>query len=79
MSGRKMQGERKQITVSLDKVDVELVQSFCDRTGQNFSGLIDTYIQSMARTLRAVGLDKKKDVTRADLLRVALKGVCESP
>lgn len=71
--------ERHSVTVTVEKDSFEVVKDFCGKTGQDISGLVDTYFQSMARTIRIVGLDKKKDVTRADLLRVALKGVCESP
>ena len=71
--------ERQSVTVTIEKDSFEVVKTFCGKTGQDVSGLVDTYFQSMARTIRVVGLDKKKDVTRADLLRVALKGVCESP
>lgn len=76
---KKDRGPRRTVAVSVDEEAFETVKLFCDKTGQDISGIVDTYLQSMARTIRAVGLDKKKDVTRADLLRVALKGVCESP
>ena len=76
---KKDRGPRFTVAVSVDKEAYDLVKLFCDKTGQDISGLVDTYFQSMARTFKVLGLDKKKDVTRADLLRVALKGVCESP
>lgn len=71
--------ERQSFTVTIEKESFDIVKGFCEKTGQDISGIVDTYFQSMARTIRVIGLDKKKDVTRADLLRVALKGVCESP
>jgi hypothetical protein len=70
---------RVTMSFSVDEGAYETVKVFCDKTGQNISGLVDTYLQTMARTIRLTGLDKKKDVTRADLLRLALKGIGESP
>lgn len=75
--GKKMR-PRQTVTISVDLEAYEVVQSFCDKTGQGISGLVDIYIQTMARTIRLSGLDKKKDVTRADLLRFALSGLGES-
>lgn len=72
-------GKRVTVSVNVSEEAYDTVKDFCNKTGQDISGLVDTYFQSMARTFRVLGLDKKKDVTRADLLRVALKGVCESP
>ena len=76
---KKDKAQRFTVAVSVDKEAFDCVKVFCDKTGQDVSGLVDTYFQAMARTIKVVGLDKKKDVTRADLLRIALRGVCESP
>lgn len=76
---RKSDKPRKTISVSVDQESVELVVDFFTRTGQDLSGMVDAYIQSMARTIRVTGLHKKKDLTRADVLRLALAGIKESP
>lgn len=70
---------KKTVAVSVNQKDVELVVEFCQRTGQDLSGLVDSYIQSIARTIRVVGLDKKKNLTRGDFVRLALAGLRESP
>lgn len=76
---RKSEKPRKSITVSVDQESLDLVVEFFTRVGQDLSGMVDAYIQSMARTIRATGLNKKKDLTRADVLRLALAGIKEQP
>lgn len=76
---RRSDKPRKTISVSVDQESVELVTDFFARTGQDLSGLVDAYIQTMARTIRITGLNKKKDITRADVLRLGLAGIRESP
>lgn len=66
---------RKSVTVSVDEENLHLCQHFCEKTGQSFSGMVDTYINAMAATIRAAKLDKKDVVTKADLLRMGLKGI----
>lgn len=75
---RKSEKPRRSITVSVDQESLEVVLEFFTRVGQDLSGCVDAYIQTMARTIRASGLLKKKDLTRADVLRLALEGIKES-
>lgn len=66
---------KKSVTMTIDEENLELCRHFCDKTGQTISGMVDTYINAMAATIRAAKLDKKEVVTKADLLRLGLKGI----
>lgn len=63
----------RSITVNDENWDV--VKALCDSTGQSVSGLIDAYLGAMAMTIKASGLVGKKKLTKADVMRLAVKGI----
>ena len=66
---------KKAITLTIDQDDLQVCRHFCEKTGQSISGMVDTYINAMAATIRAARLDKKEVVTKVDLLKLGLKGI----
>lgn len=63
------------LTVTLDHEDVEIVKAFCASTGLTVSGLFQSYISAMTRTIKASGWDKKKHHSKLDLIRFLGKGL----
>lgn len=75
MKIRKGKSEKVSVTVSVDKENLEIVRAFTDRAGVSFSWLFDTYLSGVSLTIRTAKLLDKPNLTKIDLLRVALSGV----
>lgn len=65
------------ITITLDSEDVEMIQSFCKSTGLTVSGLFQSYVGAMTKTIKASGWDKKKSHSKLDLIRFLGKGLMQ--
>lgn len=76
MGGRTMK-TKTSITITLDTEDVEIIQTFCKATGLTVSGLFQTYVGAMTRTIRATGWDKRKSHSKLDLIRFLGKGLMQ--
>lgn len=63
--------------VYVDSEALAIVQDFCIKTGETYSGLVDGYTQQLAKYLRMIGAERKKSFTRVDLLRLAIVGMGE--
>jgi hypothetical protein len=66
--------EKQNITVSVDKESAEIVAGLCKEVGQSFSWIVDTYIQSMAITIKTVRKVKGGKLTKLDMLRMIVSG-----
>ena len=63
------------VTITLDTEDVEILKAFCQSTGLTVSGLFQTYVGAMTKTIKASGWDKKKYHSKLDLIRFLGKGL----
>lgn len=70
-----MKKRKQAVSLTIDEESMEVVRRFCERTGQSFSSMVDVYVNAMAETIKIARLDKKEVVTRADLIRLGLKGL----
>lgn len=76
---------KKAYKVYLTEENVELVRNFffattTDETvGGGFSGLLDSYVASLANTIRKAGIKPGRKLTLAKILRMAISGIKEEP
>jgi len=74
--------EKKRYVVYLDEENTEYVKNFLEATKHKggLSGLMDQYVASMARTLRASKYVKGQDrVTAKQAFKIGIKGLREVP
>jgi len=69
-----MKRERLSVTVTMDKESYDTVNELCKEVGQSFSWIVDTYIQSMAITVKTVRKVKGRRFTKLDFLRLVVEG-----
>lgn len=67
------------LTISIEREDVDTLKDFCEKTGMPISRLFQEYASAMAKTIRAVGVEKKKRVSKMDLVRIFSKGLAATP
>lgn len=66
------------LSISVEQEDLELLRSFSAKTGFPVSKLFEDYVTAICRTIRTTGLDKKKNFSKLDLLKLAAKGAMQS-
>lgn len=76
---RPAKGERIRVTIALDKEAYEVVAPLAQKVGQDFSGLVDLYIQGLATVIKKTGLEKKPHFSKLDLFRIAIAGFPLNP
>jgi hypothetical protein len=70
---------KQALTLSIEIEDVNTIRDFCEKTGMPMSRLFQEYASAMAKTIRAVGADKKVKLTKMDVIRVFGKGLAIVP
>jgi hypothetical protein len=75
----KEKSERLTIGVSVDKESYEVVNGLCKEVGQSFSWIVDTYLQSMALTIKGVRKVKGGRLTKLDMLKLVISGASHPP
>lgn len=71
--------ERITVSISLDKESYEVVNGLCKEVGQSFSWIVDTYIQSMGMTVKAVRKARGGRLTKLDMLKLVVSGANQPP
>jgi hypothetical protein len=72
---------KKRYVVYLDEETTEYVKAFLDTTRNKggLSGLVEGYLTTMAKTLRASGYRPGQKLTAAKLLRIGVNGLKQQP
>lgn len=73
--------EKKRYVIYLDEENAEYVKDFLQTSKHKggFSGLIDTYVTTLARTLKSANYVKGQDkVSAKQMWKIGLKGLRES-
>ena len=72
---------KKEYKVWLTEENTEYVKTFLEskRNTGGLSGLVDGYIATMAKTLKASGYKPGEKVTVAKMLRIAKEGFAKEP
>jgi len=68
---------KKQYSVYLDEEDAEYVKSFLEQTRNKdgFSGLMNTYLKTMTRTLKAAGYKPGVKLTMKQVFKIGIQGI----
>lgn len=77
----KLAKNKKEYKVYLNEENTEYVKTFLETTRNKggLSGLVDGYIASMAKTLKASGYKSGEKITVAKMLRIAKEGFTRDP
>jgi hypothetical protein len=70
---------KQALTLSIEIEDVNTIRDFCEKVGMPMSRLFQDYASAMAKTIRAVGADKKGKLSKMDVIRVFGKGLATTP
>jgi hypothetical protein len=72
---------KERYTVYLDPDNTEYVKSFLETTKNKggLSGLVDSYLATMANTLRVSGYQPGQKLTAAKLLKIGINGLKQQP
>lgn len=72
---------KKRYAVYLDEENTEYVKAFLAGTKNTggLSGLIDGYLLTMAKTLRAAGYQPGEKLTASKLFRIGINGIKRQP
>lgn len=68
---------RASVTISVDKESLDTVLALCQKVGQDISGMVDLYLQNLARAIEISKIGQKQRVTRLDLVKLAMAGICQ--
>ena len=71
---RPAKAERIRVNIAIDRAAYEVVAPLAQKVGQDFSGLVDLYIQGLATVILKTGLEKKPHFSKLDLFRIAIAG-----
>lgn len=77
MGQMKKSKTRATVTVSVDKESLDIVLALCQKVGQDISGMVDLYLQNLARAIEVSKIGQKQRITRLDVVKLAMAGICQ--